>query len=95
MVFVSKRSKNCQEKEIYQNFVKVLHLYKFYLKKEERLAFVFINACYVMTIASHPTCESKAYSCIYKRNWEGGGAVRGVAIFLVFISSIDIKVRKY
>lgn len=26
-----------------------------------------------MTIASHPTCESKAYSCIYKRNWEGGG----------------------
>lgn len=48
-----------------------------------------------MTIASHPTCESKAYSCIYKRNWEGGGAVRGVAIFLVFISSIDIKVRKY
>lgn len=48
-----------------------------------------------MTIASHPTCESKAYSCIYKRNWEGGGAVRGVAMFLVFISSIDIKVRKY
>lgn len=48
-----------------------------------------------MTIASHPTCESKAYSCIYKRNWKGGGAVRGVAIFLVFISSIDIKVRKY
>lgn len=48
-----------------------------------------------MTIASHPTCESKAYSRIYKRNWEGGGAVRGVAIFLVFISSIDIKVRKY
>lgn len=47
-----------------------------------------------MTIASHPTCESKAYSCIYKRNWEGG-AVQGVAIFLVFISSIDIIVRKY
>lgn len=29
-----------------------------------------------MTIASHPTYESKAYSCIYKRNWEGGGCPR-------------------